>query len=75
MPFRSYIDFMFFMERRWEKTGNDQKYREAMEYLRDAETPYESEAIRTQIESRRILEARGRRQTSESPKQRTGANP
>jgi len=62
------MDFMFFMERQWEKTGNDEKYREAMEYLRQAESPYESELIRNQIESRCLLESRGGQQPLESPK-------
>jgi len=68
IPFRYYTDFMFFMERQWEKTGNDETYREAMEYLRQAEKPYESELIRNKIESRRMLESRGRQQPLESPK-------
>lgn len=68
LPFRSYMDFMFFMELQWEKTGNDEKYREAMEYLREAETPYESETNRTLIESRRLMESKGRQQPLASPK-------
>ncbi len=60
IPFRYYMDFMFFMELQWEKAGNDEKYREAMEYLREAESPYESELIRNLIESRHLLESRGR---------------
>ena len=37
LPFGSYRAFMTFMEQQWEKTGNDDTYREAMEYLRQAE--------------------------------------
>jgi tetratricopeptide (TPR) repeat protein len=60
IPFRSYMDFMFYMQLQWEKTGNDEKYREAMEYLRQAETPYESETNRTLIESRRLMDKKHR---------------
>jgi hypothetical protein len=68
IPFRYYMDFMFFMEWQWEKTGNDENCREAMEYLREAASPHESETIRIQIESRRLRESRGGKKPLESPK-------